>query len=81
MKSLCVRMRKSTSAVVHAPASAVVGMMNSSGVSVVMAGIRYSSFTLSRPEDESIGTIITTLPILRLICGVCDLVLGYAIEM
>lgn len=67
MKSLCVRMRKSTSAVVHAPASAVVGMMNSSGVSVVMAGIRYSSFTLSRPEDESIGIIITTLTVLRLI--------------
>ena len=50
-------MRKSTRAVVQAPASAVVGMMNSSGVSVVMVGTRYSSFTLSRPEDESIGII------------------------
>ena len=55
MKSLCVRMRKSTRAVVHAPASVVVGIMYSSNVSVVIAGIRYSSFTLSRPEDESIS--------------------------
>lgn len=57
MKSLCVRVRKSTKAVVHAPASVVVGIMYSSGVSAVIAGTRYSSFTLNRPEDESISTL------------------------
>ena len=64
MKSLCVRVRKSTRAVVHAPASVVVGIMYSSGVSVLISGIRYSSFTLSRPEDESISRITITIILL-----------------
>ena len=48
MKSLWARTRKSTRAVVQAPASVVVGMRYSSVVSRVMAGMRYFSSTLSR---------------------------------
>ena len=48
MKLLCVRTRKSVSAVVHAPAPTVVGMRCSSGVSRVKEGSRYFSSTLRR---------------------------------
>ena len=49
MKLLCVRVRKSTRAVVQAPASEVVGTINSIQISSVMSGIQYSSLTGNRP--------------------------------
>ena len=50
----------------HAPASIVVGMMYSSGVLAVIAGIRYSSLTLNRPEDAK-GSYMYALLKLKLL--------------
>ena len=58
-------------AVVHAPASIVVGIIYSKGVSLVNSGIRYSSFTLNRPIDKECVIICTGLLVI-LPCTMCS---------